>query len=329
MDYKKLGDLYELLGISPHADADLIKAAWKVQLTKCHPDRTGGSADLSMRINEAKGILLDEKRRKEYDDARGALIGNYRVIRQIGEGGLGRTYEARHVTLDEKACLKQNINISAEDAEIMTREAKVLWHLHHYSLPTLKDYFRMPDGSVVIAMTFVEGKNLEQIVEKQKAVEPEHACWIAQRLLNALNYLHFHGVIHGDVKPQNVIVQPKDHNAFLVDYGFATINPTRHSAAGGYTPAFVAPEILAGCPPTPESDIYSLGSTMIYTLGGNPMAAACPDKIPKPIREYFGSFMLHNPKARPNWEKADLVKELSDIRQAVFGRRSSNKELKI
>ncbi|MCX6707976.1 MAG: serine/threonine-protein kinase, partial [Candidatus Woesearchaeota archaeon] len=186
-------------------------------------------------------------------------LGNYRIIRQIAEGGFGRVYEAEHLILGEKACIKQNITISPLDEELLKQEAKLLWKLNHHSLPSMKDFFKANDGSYIMVMNFVEGRNLEQIVRKKGPIHPEDVCWITQRLLNALHYLHFSGVVHSDVKPQNVIVQPDVHNAILVDYGLSSLRPNRHTQAKGYTEAFAAPEILIGKPPIPESDLYGAG----------------------------------------------------------------------
>jgi len=250
-------------------------------------------------------------------------IGNYEIIKQIGEGGFGRTYEARHTVLAEKACLKQNINLTAEDAELLKNEAKLLWNVQHQSLPAMRDFFKANDGSYIMAMSFVEGKTLDKIIAKHKGLHPEEVSWITQRLLNALYYLHSSGIVHGDVKPPNVIVQPRAHNAFLVDYGLASLRPSRTTSAVGYTAIFAAPEIIEGKPPLPESDLYSLGLTMIYAFGGDPIAKSFPDYVPKPLQEYTNSLIRYNPIDRMNWEKQDLVARLSDIRQEVFGRRHS------
>ncbi len=250
-------------------------------------------------------------------------IGNYEVIKQIGEGGFGRTYEAKHVLLEEKACLKQNINVTKEDAELLKNEAKLLWNVYHYSLPAMRDFFKLNDDSYVIAMSFVEGKTLDKIIKKHKALHPEEVCWITQRLLNALHYLHNKGVVHGDVKPPNVIIQPSEHNAVLVDYGLASLLPTRKTKAIGYTPIFVAPEIEEGKPPIPESDLYCLGLTMLYALGGDPIAKSYPEHVPKKIQDFFNDLIRYNPIDRPNWEKEDLVAKLSKVREEVFGRKST------
>ncbi|HLD00571.1 MAG TPA: serine/threonine-protein kinase [Candidatus Nanoarchaeia archaeon] len=254
-----------------------------------------------------------------------AIIGNYEIIRQIGEGGFGVTYEARHVIRPKiKACLKQHINLTAEDIELLGKEADLLAELHHHSLPTFRDYYRANDGSYVLAMSFIEGKTLEQSVKKHKAIDPEDVCWVTQRTLNALYYLHSQGIIHGDVKPNNIIVQPQKHNAVLVDYGLSFIKPRADSSVIGYTEIFAAPEIQVGKPPLPESDLYSLGLTMTYALGGDPAIKQIPNHVPAKLKEFYHELMRPDPLDRPKWEKEDLVKKLSDVRQEVFGRRFSS-----
>jgi serine/threonine protein kinase len=250
-------------------------------------------------------------------------IGNYDIVRLIGEGGFGRTYEARHRFLDEKACLKQNINVTDTDAELLRREAKLLWNVHHTSLPAMRDYFSLNDGSYALVMSFIEGKTLEHSVKKHTAIHPEDVCWMTQRILNALHYLHSMGIVHGDVKPNNIIVQPQVHNAVLVDYGLSSLRPKANSQAVGYTTIFAAPEIMTGKPPLPESDIYSLGLTLMYALGGDPVTKAIPDHVPDPIQKFCRELSNHNPLDRPNWDKQDLVARVSDIREEVFGRRHS------
>lgn len=253
------------------------------------------------------------------------IIGNYELVRPLGEGGFGRTYEGHHKILKGvKACLKQNINVTPADTELLMREAALMAKVNHYSLPSFRDFVKINDGSYVLIMSFVEGRTLDKIVEKHKALHPEEVSWIAQRSLNALFYLHNTGIIHGDVKPPNLIIQPKDHNAVLVDYGLATFQPRANSKAVGYTAIFAAPEIIEGRPPLPQSDLYSLGLTMIYAWGGDPIAKTSPDYVPKLLQNFVADLVCYNPMERTSWEKEDLVKKLSDVRLEVFGRRHSN-----
>jgi len=320
--------LYEILQVRDDASPEVINAAWKARMIAAHPDN-GGSEKLAARLNEAHSVLSDPKKRKGYDKDLKKTLGNYQIVREIAEGGFGVTYEARHLLLNERACLKQCLYVSPEDNEMLKNEAKLLWDIHHYSLPTLRDFFETSGGSSVLAMSYIEGPNLADIVEKQKSIDPEDVCWITQRLLNALHYLHFHGIVHCDVKPNNIIIKPEEHNAVLVDYGFASLRPRYKTQPEGYTEAFAAPELMALKPPLPQTDLYSLALTGIYALGGNPITKEYPDNTPKAIENYFNTFLNENPLHRASWEKNNLVKELSDVRMEVFGRRSSNKKFKL
>ncbi|MFC1608702.1 serine/threonine protein kinase [Patescibacteria group bacterium] len=259
------------------------------------------------------------------------VVGSYELIKQIGEGGCARTYLGRHILLDDFACLKQNIEISAAEEEMLLREARLLWNVHHHSLPTLRDFLKVKDGSYVMVMTFVKGKDLFNVVQDDypHGIDPEHVCWMAQRLLNALHYLHYHGVVHADVKPHNIIVKPKEHNAVLVDYGLSAIAPRKRTVNIGYTLVFKAPEQeLGGPPPLPETDLYCLGLTMIYALGGDPRSGKVPISVPQELRDFIRCLVVHDIKNRPR-TALELIKPLSNIREKLFGRRSSRESLVI
>ena len=260
----------------------------------------------------------------------GLIIGNYEVLKEIGTGGFARTYLCKHVLLGEKACLKQNINLTPEDVELLRNEAKLLWSIHHHSLPTLRDYVELDDGSCVLIMSFIKGKDLYKIIKEDfpGGIDPEHVCWITQRLLNAMHYLHFYGIIHGDVKPQNILIVPEEHNAVLVDYGLSSIKPKSSTPTIGCTEAFAAPEQLEGKPPIPETDIFCLGGTMIYALGGNHRAASYPKGVPKELQDFFNKMVVRDIHRRPK-TIAPLLDELVELRMKLFGRKSSGKDLKI
>ncbi|MFA6089436.1 MAG: serine/threonine-protein kinase [Candidatus Woesearchaeota archaeon] len=250
-------------------------------------------------------------------------IGNYEILKQIGEGGFAKTYLAKHVFLDEEACIKQNINVTKSDGDLLRREAKMMWNLNHHSLPSVKDFISLKDGSFAIAMSYAKGNDLEQIVKNKGPIHPEDVCWITQRLLQALHYIHAKGTIHSDIKPQNIIVQPKEHNVVLIDYGLSALRPKGDTTPIGYTQAFAAPELLEGKPPIPESDLYGVGLTMMYALGGDPVSKSYPKNIDGKIKEFCDELVKYDPMQRPNWEKVDLIKKLSDMRLDVFKRRYS------
>ncbi len=252
-------------------------------------------------------------------------LGNYRVTAEIAVGGFGRIYQAEHILLGEKACLKQNLERTPFAYELLKNEGKILWRLSEYhSIPTAKDFMRVGENDGILVLNYIEGQTLDQIVAKNSRLHPEDASWIAERLLGALFYAHYNGVIHADVKPQNVIVEPKKRDIKLIDWGLSAVNPTSATKLNGYTPAFVAPEIIDGKPPIPETDLYGAGIVLLYALGGDALRKAMPKDVPSELADFCNSLLRYDPKERPNWDKDNPIQKLSDVREHVFGRRHVN-----
>ncbi|MDO8516898.1 MAG: serine/threonine-protein kinase [Nanoarchaeota archaeon] len=254
-----------------------------------------------------------------------ATIGNYRVLTQIGEGGFGRVFQAEHLVLGEKACLKQNINSSVEDVELLKHEVKLLWNLDEYhSIPSVKDFIQLDRTNAVLVMKYIDGKTLEDIVEKKGPLYPEDACWITERLLGALFYAHCYGTIHSDVKPQNVFVEPRKHDIKLIDFGLASYKPGSHTKPAGYTPKYAAPELVNGNPPIPQTDLYGVGMVMLRALGGDIAKKSFRSDTPEEITEFCNELLRYNPLERPSWEKNNPLERLANVREKVFGRRHSS-----
>lgn len=254
-----------------------------------------------------------------------ANLGNYRIIKQIGEGGFGRIFQAEHILLEEKACLKQNKNDSPEDAELLKLEARLLWRLdEHHSIPSTKDFLKVAENNYALAMSYIEGKTVEDYVDSNSRLHPEDACWITERLLGALFYCHYNGVVHSDVKPENVFVEPKKHDIKLIDFGLAAYRPGHSTRPAGYTPRYAAPELKARNPPIPETDLYGAGIVLLYALGGDVDKQSFPKGTPKDIVNFCDRLLRFDPTERPNWEKENPIEMLSDIRKKVFGRRHTS-----
>ena len=322
--------LYDILQVQPRAEPEVIAAAAKALLLKNHPDR-GGDTDLCAKISEAQTLLKDPKQRKNYDKSivqdTGELIGNYRLVRKLTEGGFGEVYEAKHEITGMKACVKMNLEVSPTDTELFIKEAKALWNLRHHALPAVRDMYKLENGKYAMAMSFIEGPTLEQLTEEYREkgdkIDPENVCWIMDRVLDALRYMHYRGIVHGDVKPQNIIVQREEHTAALVDFGLASVRPQSGSRAEGYTPYFASPEHLGNRPLLPESDLYSLGLSMIYALGGDPNTRKVPKEVPAPVRDFISDLVVYDIFKRPHWQDVDLVKKLREVRIKAFGRENS------
>jgi len=319
-------NLYDVLEVGQRASPEVIDAAYRVLMKKYHPDK-GGDEKRALLINQAKGILLDKDKRQEYDHDRenleGKVIGSYRLLEKIAEGGFGTTYRGEHAHYKFPVCVKHENQISPQDEEILIEEAKAIWDLRHYGIPSIRDLLKLEDGSLALVMSYVPGPTLEQIVKKTKGLDAEDVSWISERSLNILKYLHYHGVVHGDVKPQNIIIQPESHNVVLVDYGLSAVKPKDPSSNKGFTPMFASPEQENGDIILPESDFYSLGLTMIYSLGGDLKSRKVPSDVPDEICGFIKRLIVRDVAQRPDWKTQDLCDELRDIRKKVFGRAHS------
>ncbi len=252
-----------------------------------------------------------------------ATIGNYVILREIAEGGMGRIYQAQHVLNGKNACIKQNKEASTLDVELLKSESGIIWDFDHPSIPHAKDLIKISDLEYALVMQYIQGETVYNLVNHNGRLHPEDASRVTERLLGALYYAHYHGVIHGDVKPQNVIVETyrTELNIKLVDWGLSIIRPTHATKLKGYTPAYVAPEIPLGKPPIPETDLYGVGIVLLYALGGNVEKKTIPRDVPTELSDFCNSLLLYDPGERPNWDKENPIEKLSDIRQRVFGRR--------
>lgn len=315
-------DLYSILELSPRASHEVIHASYRI-LAKQHKD----DQKKLRALNEAKDTLLDETKRAEYDlELNGPTknIGPYRVSSVIAEGGFGKTYKAEHEALGVPVCIKHASKVSPQDEQILMEEAKAIWDLRHYGLPNIRDILRLPDGSLALAMSYIPGPTLHQVIEKNKKLDPEDVCWIVERVLNVLKYIHFNGVVHGDIKPANIIIQPDKHMIVVVDFGLSLIRPSGKDVNKGYTPYFAPPEQKDGNVLLPETDFYSLGLTMIAALGGNVKDKQVPKDTPPHLCNFIRKLIKFEVLARPRWQDEDLITSLQDVRKKEFGRTSSN-----
>jgi serine/threonine protein kinase len=210
------------------------------------------------------------------------IHGRYRVIALLSPGGMSAVYEVIDTILSLRCALKEMMPYpgTSEVAlpqlrEQFQQEARLLAELRHPSLPRVTDHFE-EDGNVYLVMDYIYGKRLDEVIVQNEGLSEDQVLGWARQLMEALAYCHRRGVIHRDVKPQNVIITSRGQ-AVLVDFGLAKLvdpnNPrTRTVMQGLGTPEYAPPEQYDTKQGRTDSrtDVYSLGATLYHALVGEP-----------------------------------------------------------
>jgi hypothetical protein len=208
-------------------------------------------------------------------DFQAALAGRYSLERELGRGGMGIVYLAREVRLDRLVAIKLLPPVLAAQAplrERFLREARTAARLSH---PNIVPIHAVDEagGFVFYAMAYVEGETLAHRVEVRGPVPPQVAARILREVAWALAYAHDKGVIHRDVKPENILVEQGSGRALVADFGIAHLAQAGGDTGAGEvlgTPDFMSPEQASGEPVDGRSDLYSLGVVGFYALSGRP-----------------------------------------------------------
>ena len=146
----------------------------------------------------------------------------YEIQNQIGAGGGGIVYLGRHLRLNEKIVLKADKRSLNTKMELLRREVDMLKNLSHTYIPQVYDFVE-EDGVFYTIMAYIEGESLDQVLKRSQKIKQSQIIQWACELLEALNYLHTrppYGIIHGDIKPANIMLRP-DGNICLIDYNIA------------------------------------------------------------------------------------------------------------
>lgn len=262
-------------------------------------------------------------------------IGTYRVVRQLGEGGMGIVYEGIHATIERRVAIKVLHPEYAKNPDVTARffnEARAVNRIEHPGLVQISDYAQLPDGTAYLVMEFLKGESLAKRLERGR-LTVDAAVRVSAQVADALAAAHEKGIIHRDLKPDNVMmvadaVAPGGERAKLLDFGIAKLVEaaksgqikTRTNMVMG-TPLYMSPEQCRGAGEVDDkSDVYSLGVMLYEMLSGRgpfeaeghgemlarhlftppyPLSSAAPD-IPSELAEFVHRLLSKDRAERPS-----------------------------
>ena len=201
------------------------------------------------------------------------LQARYRIVRQLGQGGMGAVYEAVDERLDTIVALKETLFADEKLRKQFEREARLLARMHHQALPRVSDHFNENDGQFLV-MQYVAGDDLAAMLAQRNSPFPQEEVLVwADQLCDALDYLHTQDpqIIHRDIKPQNLKLTTRGQ-IVLLDFGLAKGSAgqmsvvTTSASIYGYTPNYAPLEQIQGLGTDPRSDIYALSATLYHLI---------------------------------------------------------------
>ena len=220
------------------------------------------------------------------------LINNrYQIEDTLGKGGMAVVYKAHDLTLDRDVAIKvlrQKYSIDPAFRDHFQQEAKAAANLSHPNIVTVHD-FGFDSDRLFIIMEYVSGSDIKQLQAKNGHFDLAETLTLMEQACAGVGYAHRAGLVHCDIKPQNLLVTP-EQILKIVDFGIAralaTINPGEKADIVWGSPSYFSPEQASGLAPSPASDVYSLGVIMYEMLTGElPFSAPTPTELARKHRQ--------------------------------------------
>ena len=214
-----------------------------------------------------------------------ALAGQYKVVREIGRGGMGVVFLARDLKLDRDVAIKTLPAQLANEPTVRERflhEARTAAALSHPNIVPIHRADEI-DGHVFFVMGYVDGESLAQRVWDRGPLAMGDALRLLRDVAGALGYAHAHGVVHRDVKAENILIERETNRAMVTDFGIARFAEAAPLTATGQVLGsvhYMSPEQVSGLPLDGRSDLYSLGIAGFFAMTGRfPFESDIPSAI--------------------------------------------------
>lgn len=267
------------------------------------------------------------------------LAGRYQINGFIGEGGMSRVWRALDQNTGKNVAVKVLREEYSEDESFIRRfdrEAQAASRMSHPNIVNLLDVGVEEDGTLYLVMEYVQGKTLKRFIQESGALRPEIAAQIIIRVLAALQHAHQNGVVHRDIKPQNILID-KEGTVKVADFGIArmanaqTVSQTDESVMGSVY--YFSPEQARGAAVDARSDIYSVGVVFYEMLtgkvpftGDSPVAIAMqhlqtapipPAEVNPSVSSALDFVVLHAMEKKPRRRYQSAEEMLRDVRLAM------------
>ncbi|HET7504232.1 MAG TPA: serine/threonine-protein kinase [Kofleriaceae bacterium] len=279
--------------------------------------------------------------------------GRYQILTRIGQGGMGKVYKVKHAHLSRTFALKIISNQVAETdeaRELFYREARFASAMSHPNITSVVDFGEDEKVGMFMVMELVDGEALNKILFREKQLSSRKACDIVLQLAEALHYIHKQGVVHCDIKTENILILEEEHEVKrsktvikLLDFGLArSLTASRASTSLSGTPHYVAPERIRGEPASPASDVYGVGILLYELITGQvpwdgpvqKILAGHLEETPRSpslmvdggVDPALETLILHALAKRPADRHKDMAAFIYELRTVMdmmgFGRRS-------
>jgi formylglycine-generating enzyme required for sulfatase activity len=256
------------------------------------------------------------------------LSGRYKIIRKLGEGGMGAVFLAEDTHLDNRPIAIKSLPLivagNERSLKQLKQEAKLALKLSHPYIVSLRSFESSKHGPYLV-MDYIDGKTLEMVLTEKERLSEMEVLRLFQPIAEALDYAHSQGVVHRDIKPSNIMIRD-DGVPFIMDFGIAREMKESFTRLTGKdtsgTLPYMSPEQVRGAMPSPAQDVYSLAVTLYECLTGNPPFCRGDihyqiiheqvdgSKLPDGLRDIVLKGLSKHPDDRPQ-TCAELVRTVS------------------
>ena len=253
------------------------------------------------------------------DSPEAALVGKviggrYRLTKLLGQGGMGEVYSADHIHITKQVAVKllhAEISTNAEAVARFKQEAQSASSIGHDNIIRIDDFFEIDDGRVCLCMEFLDGQSLDRVIHRLGVEDPVQGIRIICQVCDGLGAAHAKGIIHRDMKPENVFLSRKPDGTDqvkILDFGIAKVtgeeaNDLTKTGMVFGTPHYMSPEQALGHAVDPRSDIYSVGIMLFEMFTG---------EVPFKAESFMGVLSKHITQPPPSPSKMTVRGRVPD-----------------